>query len=86
MKKVFLYLIRLTTVLMAMTAILLSIPSIASLYFLLFKGAHPGDSLAPDAFVLSLHLSLAALAGVIALLWGAYVADRFAVSRLRALA
>ena len=86
MKKVLLYLIRLTTVIMAMAAILFSIPPITSLYFLLFEGAHPGDSLSPVAFVLPLHLSLAFLAGVVGLLWGAYVADRFAVSRLRALA
>ena len=86
MKRLFLYFTRLATIIMAMAAIVLSLPPIASLYFILFEGAQPGDSLSPDAFVLPLYMSLDSLALVVGLLWSAYVADRFAVSRLRALA
>ena len=86
MKRLFLYLTRLATIIMAMAAIVLSLPPIASLYFILFDGAQPGDSLSPEGLVLPLYLSLALLTLVVGLLWGAYVADRFAVSRLRALA
>jgi len=86
MKKALLYLIRLATIVMVLAGIVLSLPPITSLYFILFEGAQPGDRIFPDAFVLPLHLSLAFLAVVAGLFWGAYAADRFAVSRLRALA
>ena len=86
MKRLFLYFTRLATIIMAMAAIVLSIPPISSLYFMLFKGAQPGDSLSPDVFVLPLYMPLALLVLVVGLLCSAYVADRFVASRLRALA
>ena len=86
MRKVLLYLLRFTTAVMVMAGAILSLPPITSLYFVLFESAQPGDIVFPDSFVLPTHLSLIFLAVVIGLFWGAYVADRFAVSRLRALA
>ena len=84
MRRAFLHLIRVATIIMAIVAITLSLFPLTSLYFSLFEGAPPGQDLSPEAFVLPLPLSIAILGGVAGLLWVAYVADRFAVARLRA--
>jgi hypothetical protein len=86
MKKFLLYLIRLTTVVVTLIAIAAALPPVTSLYFMIFEGAQAGDTIFADTFILPLYLSVLMLALAALLLWGAYVADRFAVTRLRALA
>jgi len=86
MRKLLLYLIRLATVVTVLIGILVALPPVTSLYFMIFEGAQAGDRIFPDAFILPLHFSLAMLVIVAILFCGAYVADRFAVARLRALA
>jgi hypothetical protein len=86
MRKLLLYLIRLATIVAVLIGLIAALPAFISLYFMVFEGAKSGEQIFPDAFILPSHYSLAMLGIVALLFWGAYVADRFAVARLRALA
>ena len=81
-----LYLMRLAAGVVVFIGILMALPPITSLYFMILEGAQAGERIFPDAFILPLHLSFAMLGVVALLFWGAYVADRFAITKLRTLA
>jgi len=80
------FLLRAVTVALTLAAVLLAVPLVIGLYLVFFGGAQPGDLIFPDTRIIPVGRSLFGLLIVAILLVGAYVADRIAVHKLRALA